>query len=321
MIHRILVRKYIGQSWLLFASLGFALFAFGWVRVWVLKLINMSQFQTIVEQFREFEKFSPIKFDALFTYPGRVGMTFGEPVVLLCVVLWCVSRGSDVVSGELGRGTLEMLLAQPVSRLRLMFSHAVVGVVGLALLTLILWAGIGVGVYATTVEETIPPPSVRIPFVEIDVPIPGTEPVTRSIPMHERVDIKIYAASVFHLFAFGFFLLGLSTMLSSFDRYRWRTIGIVVAFYLVQLVIFGLSKAAQSLAWLQSFTFFTCYKPQQMTALVTDAGMAAPWSLTQPMPEAAFPPLVYPLMLLTLGALAYAVAAWRFATRDLPAPL
>lgn len=321
MIHRVLIRKYIGQSSLLLVALALALFAFAWIRVWVLKLINMSQFQTIVEQFREFEKFSPIKFDALFTYPGRVGMTFNEPVVILCIVLWCVARGSDVVSGELNRGTLEMLLAQPISRGRLLLSHAVVSVTGLALLTLIVWGGIGVGVYATTVEETVPPPTFRVPLVDIDVPIPGTEPVTREVPMRDRVDVKIYAASVFHLFAFGFFLLGLSTMLSCLDRYRWRTIGAVVAIYVVQLVIFGLGRAAESLRWLHSFSFFTCYKPQQMTALATEAGLAAPWSLTQTMPEASFAPLVYPLILLGLGLLFYGVAAWRFATRDLPAPL
>ena len=63
-----------------------------------------GQFRTILEQFREFEKFAPIDFDALFTYPGRVGMTYDEPIVILCVIIWCISRGSDVVSGELGRG-------------------------------------------------------------------------------------------------------------------------------------------------------------------------------------------------------------------------
>ena len=116
LINHVLVRKYISQSMLLFASCGAALFAFAWVRVWVVSLLDMGQFKTILEQFREFEKFSPIEFDAMFTYPGRVGMTFDEPIVILCTVIWCFARGSDVVSGEIGRGTLEMLLSQPISR-------------------------------------------------------------------------------------------------------------------------------------------------------------------------------------------------------------
>ena len=43
---------------LLFLSCGLALFAFAWVRVWVVSLLDMGQFQTILEQFREFEKFA-----------------------------------------------------------------------------------------------------------------------------------------------------------------------------------------------------------------------------------------------------------------------
>ena len=52
MIHRVLIRKYIGQSMILFLACGVALFAFAWVRVWVVSLLDMGQFQTILEQFR-----------------------------------------------------------------------------------------------------------------------------------------------------------------------------------------------------------------------------------------------------------------------------
>lgn len=321
MIHRILVRKYIGQSMLLFASCGLALFAFAWVRVWVVSLLDMGQFQTILEQFREFEKFAPIEFDALFTYGGRVGMTYDEPIVILCTVIWCISRGSDVISGELGRGTLEMLLAQPISRRTLLFSHAAVSVVGLALLCLLVWAGIGVGVMVTTVQESVAPPSFRIPFIDFDIPLTVEDPVKQTIALRDRVDVQAYAASTFHLFSFGFFLLGLSTLFSAFDRYRWRTVGGVVGVYVVQLVMFGLGKSAESLGWLQSMSFFSCYKPQKMTSLVANDGLAAPWSLVERVPEASFPPLVYPLILLGLGLVFYTIAAIHFSRRDLPAPL
>ncbi len=321
MIDRVMVRKYAGQSSLLFVALGAALFAFAWIRVWVVKLLDMGQFQTVLEQFRDFEKLAPIEFEAMLTYPGRVGMTFDEPVVILCTVVWCISRGSDVVSGELNRGTLEMLLAQPISRARLLVSHATVSIIGLALLAMLLWGGITAGVYATTVEETSPPPSMRIPLLDIELPLGVGEATVQRVPMRERVDVRTYAASVFHLFAFGFFLLGLSSMFSAFDRYRWRTIGAVVAIYVLQLVMFGLGKAAETLSWLQSLTFFTCYKPQQMTSLVGESGLAAPWSLVETLPDAMFPPLVYPLFLLAMGTVAYMIAAWQFVRRDLPAPL
>jgi len=321
MISRILVRKYIGQSSLLFYACAMALFSFAWVRVWVVSLLDMGQFQTIVEQFREFEKFAPIEFDSLFTYPGRVGMTFDEPIVILCTVVWCIARGSDVVSGELGRGTLEMLLAQPIRRSTLLFSHATVSISGLVLLCLMVWAGLGLGVYATSVNETVQQPTLQIPFLNVDLPLMIGDPVKQEVPLRDRVDVRTYAASTFHLFAFGVFVLGLSTMLSAVDRYRWRTVGFVVAIYVLQLVMFGVGKAVSSLDWLLSLTFFSCYKPQKMTSLVTDDGLNAPWSLTQVIPDGVFPPLVYPLILVGLGILFYLVAFCSFNKRDLPAPL
>ena len=263
MIDRILLKKYIGQSILLFASCGLALFAFAWVRVWVVSLLDMGQFQTILEQFREFEKFAPIEFDSLFTYPGRVGMTYDEPIVILCVVIWCISRGSDVVSGELGRGTLEMVLSQPISRTRLLLSHATVSVVGLGLLCMLVWAGIGVGVQTTSVKETVPPPTIRIPIIEFDLPLTMGEPEMQTLHLSDRVDVRMFAASTFHLFAFGFFVLGLATLLSSVDRYRWRTIGVTVAIYIVQLVMLGLGKAAESLQFLLSMTFSAATSPKR----------------------------------------------------------
>lgn len=321
MINRVLVRKYISQSMLLFVSCGLALFSFAWVRVWVVSLLDMGQFQTILEQFREFEKFAPIEFDSLFTYPGRVGMTYDEPIVILCIVIWCVARGSDVVSGELGRGTLEMVLAQPIRRTTLLWSHAVVSVTGLALLCLLVWGGIGVGIEVTSVSESVAPPSFRVPILNLDVPLSVGEPKKIEVPLSDRVDPRAFAASTFHLFAFGFFLLGLSSVISSLDRYRWRTVGTVVGIYILQLVMFGLGKAAESLDWLLSFSFFSCYKPQKMTSLVTNGDLFSPWSLAEPVPGGSLPPLVYPLILVVLGAICYGVAALKFSRRDLPAPL
>ncbi|MEM6778613.1 MAG: ABC transporter permease subunit [Planctomycetota bacterium] len=316
-----MLRKNMGQSALLFGSLAVALFGFGWVRVWVVKLLDMSQFQTILEQFRDYEKFAPIEFDALFTYTGRVGMTFDEPIVILCTVIWCIARGSDVVSGELSRGTLEMLLSQPISRARFLLSHATVSVGGLALLCLTLWAGVGTGITTTTLTETIPPPSVTVPLLNITVPLSTAEPEVIQVPMIDRVDPRTYTASVFHLFAFGFFLLGLTSLFSSMDRYRWRTIGFVMTVYVIQLVMYGLGKAAESLSFLQSMAFFNCYKPQKMTELVRDGDLWSPWNWQEPISNGWLPPIAYPMILLTLGIVAYAVAIWHFHRRDLPAPL
>jgi ABC-2 type transport system permease protein len=320
-IHHVLVRKYAGQSLLLWCSCALALFSFCWVRVWVVSLLDMGQFQTILEQFRDFERFAPIGFDALFTHTGRVAMTFDEPIVIFCIVIWCIARGSDVVSGELGRGTLEMVLSQAVSRSTLLASHAIVSIIGLALLCLLVWAGIGIGISTTTISETIPPPSIRIPFTMIEVPLTTAEATTETFLMSDRVDWQSFATGVFSLFAFGFFLLGLSSLFSSFDRYRWRTIGAVVGLYVFQLVIFGLGKSADQLDWLRGFSFFNWYRPQKQIARVTSEGLWAPWSFQGADADAWFGPIVYPLLLIACGTVCYAAAFIIFRKRDLPAPL
>jgi len=320
-LDRMLIRKAIGQSSLLFAALAVTLFAFGWVRVWVVTLLDMQQFQNVLEQFRDYEKFAPISFDALFTYSGRVGMTFDEPIVILCTVIWCIARGSDVVSGELGRGTLEMLLSQPISRAQFLLSHALVSVAGLLLLCLTLWAGMSVGIHVTSLTETISPPSVRVPFTSLVIPLSDEAPQKITVPLSDKVSAMTYTAATFHLFCFGFFLLGLSTLFSSLDRYRWRTIGAVMTVYVIQLVMYGLGKAAESLRFLQGLTFFNCYKPQKMTAMINESGSAAPWNWTQPISDGWLPPMYYPLVLLGLGVICFGIAVAIFRRRDLPAPL
>ena len=74
---------------------------------------------------------SPVDLDQLLTFPGRIAIFFVEPAVLFIVCLWAIARGSDVVSGEVDRGTMEMLLAQPVSRLLILKTQAAVTVSGL----------------------------------------------------------------------------------------------------------------------------------------------------------------------------------------------
>ena len=139
--------------------------------------------------------------------------------------------------------------------------------------------------------------------------------------MSTVVDPLTFAPAVFSLFSLGFFVLGLSTLLSSFDRYRWRTIGMVMAIYVVQLVMFGLGKATERLDWLRGWSFFNCYRPQVQIAEVVAGGWQAPWRLTGPDSHSWFGTGVYPLILIGGGLLCYALAIVIFHRRDLPAPL
>ena len=323
MIDRVLIKYYINQSLLLFAACGAVLFGFAWIRVWVGTFFNLQQYEGMLDQFSEFEDISPVEFSTLLTYHGQVGMVYDEPIVIACIVIWCVSRGSDVVSGNLGRGTLEMLLSQPISRTRLMVSHALVSVLGLATLCGLVWAGISLGIQTNTVQEVIPAPTFHVELfgLEVDVPLGTLESTTQDSPLRDHVDPMTYLAATTHLFAFGFVILAFASFISSLDRYRWRTVGIVVGMYVTQVIFYGLGYASKSASWLLNLTILSCYKPQKMTSLVAEQSISTPFTLQRIDEDLTLAPVFYPLILVCLGIVFFALAIRSFERRDLPAPL
>ena len=80
------------------------------------------------------EQLMPVSFSQVATSAGRIAVAYDDPIVLLLVTVWAISRGSDAVSGELNRGTMEMVLAQPVTRFGVLGTQAAVTLGGAALL-------------------------------------------------------------------------------------------------------------------------------------------------------------------------------------------
>ena len=111
--------------------------------------------------------------------------------------------------------------------------------------------------------------------------------------------------------------------MSSWDRYRWRTIGIVVGLYLVQMVFYIAGLASEQLSWLLHFTFFNAYEP----ALFVNILIRSPeqlWELARFTAEGHYErpgPLGSHLLLLILGSCCFLWATLVFQRRDLPAPI
>src|SRR5690606_12849772 len=125
------------------------------------------------ETFRdEVERFSPISIDALFSYTGRIAIIYEEAIIILCVVIWGVARGTDSVSGELGRGTMEMLLAQPVSRLQILWHQGAVTIGGALLLAATTWLGTFAGIQTLSAKEEKPAPSLVTNLLRLRWPTP-----------------------------------------------------------------------------------------------------------------------------------------------------
>jgi len=342
-------KKAFGEAkWLLLVcALGLFLFAF--VRIWLVSQVEMSRFAEIIGQlWSDLEKFSFVPLSHLLTYPGRIAVLYNEPMVVLLISIWAISRGSDVVSGEISRGTMEMVLSQPVSRLQVMFSQGVVGLLGVVVLCLAAWLGTSAGIGTFKAKESPPPPTLKIPGFDLELPLPfwndpadrrdplddtdepklpfGLERTEREpvrTPLSEKVRPHVLTPATLNLAALGFFLLAMTTMLSSFDRHRWRTIGIAVTLWVAMSLLKVVGMAVEDFAWLQYFSFFTPYSPEWAVYV----GVRNPddvWVLEMlPGPGERFflSPLANNLILIGLGILCYSIAATIFCRRDLPAPL
>ena len=321
-MNRALIKKCLTESQWLLVFCAAAMYAFCWLRVWTIGLLDMGQLSIIVEQFREYERFFPVPVEQLLTYAGRVAVVYDEPVVVVSMSVWAIARGTDAISGELGRGTMEMLLAQPVRRLHVLLTQAAVTVLGAGLLALAAWLGTWTGVATTTVTETIVAPPVMLPGLGISIPSPLNE-AKQQFPLADKVAASDFLPAAANLFCLGFFLAGLSTLMSSWDQYRGRTIGIVMGIYIVQVIIKIVGMADEDLEWMQRFSFMTAYDPERFVSNAVNQPQAT-WAfalrdaaghVTELGASGNF------AILIGLGTIAYAAAAAIFCRRDLPAPL
>ncbi|HUE73080.1 MAG TPA: ABC transporter permease [Pirellulaceae bacterium] len=323
-MNRAVLNKCLVEARLLFAACAVALFAFCWVRVYIISRVDLETFSEIVEKlWDKWADFWPVSLSQLLSYSGRIAVTFDEPIVVLCVSVFAIARGSDVVSGELNRGTMELLLAQPVSRWQVLASQAIVTVAGIVLLSLTAWLGTLAGIMTNTVQETVPPPSIKVPGIGLSIPLSLAKPEKIRVPMRDKVDAEDFIPGAVNLGALGICLAGIGSLASSFDRYRWRTIGLVVGFYVVQTIFKISGMAIAEVAWLKKLTLFTAYEPQKFIATaVHDAENT--WSLLMRNSQGTIfdvGPLGYNLILLGIGLGCYVAAAIVFQKRDLPAPL
>lgn len=322
-----LLKKCWRESRWLLAACAAAIYAFCWLRVWMISRIDTARFEAIIDLLPgDWKKFTPVDVGWLVTYAGRMSLAYDEPIVVFGVSIWAIARGSDCVSGELNRGTMEMLLAQPLSRLQILLHQAAVAVVGLVVLSSAAWLGSYTGIHTTTAREEFRPVwqlPFRIPGISGAVPKVLTEPQIKLTPMSEKVSASDLTPASVLLFSLGFCIAGFSTLVSACDRYRWRTIGIVVGVYVVQTMAKLLGMASETWRWLTYGSFLTVYEPEAIVKQCLDDPDLT-WSLSRY--DAAgewigLGPLGCNLILLGIGYLAYVAAAVIFHRRDLPAPL
>ncbi|MDP6676736.1 MAG: ABC transporter permease subunit [Pirellulales bacterium] len=239
-------------------------------------MIEMNAFQDVLLRAipEDWQKMSGVPFSEVATHVGRVALAFVDPVVVLTATVWGVTRGSDAVSGQLERGTLEMILAQPVRRRALYSTQAFATICGGFCLCVVLYASV---------------------FTAIQFG-----------PWSGKVNPLHFLPAAFNVFGLMVCMSGLATCVSSWDSYRWRTIGILCAFYVTSLLTKLIGRLSETLNWVGYFSVFNAYEPQRLVG-----GDVSDWKLL----------LQYNGILLGIGITGYVIGGYIFSRRDLPAPL
>jgi ABC-2 type transport system permease protein len=181
----------------------------------------------------------------LATASGRISVLYVHLVTLLVCLGWAVGRGSDVVSGEISRGTMDLLATLPVRRFWVVVVSAAVTALGAAVLAVSIWGGSLLGMQTVTLPDTVAP--------------------QRFLP------------GVLNLFSMTFCLAGITALVSAWDRSRWRTVLVAGGFFAVSSVVKMIARLWAPGAWLKYLSFLAAFEPQRLILLDPDTTHSTAW--------------------------------------------
>lgn len=233
--NKALWKKTLVEARALLAACTLLMFVFNWLYVWVSSQVKLGALQEFIASLPEgFQNLSGVPVQDVATVAGRIALGYVDPVILVATAVWGIARGSDVVSGELNRGTMEMLLAQPLRRISVLVVHAIVTLGGAAIIALAAFLGTAAGLATVTLERP--------------------------------VETWLFIAPAVNVFAMGSYVAAIATLVSACDRYRWRTVGLVGGYYVLSMICEVLGKMVEWLGWLRYFTFLAAFEPQPMVS-------------------------------------------------------
>jgi len=220
---------------------------------------------------------------SLFRPTDMLSIGYVHPLVQTILCVWAIGRAAGAVAGEIDRGTMELLLAQPLARYCVILAHLAVDLLTIPVLCLSLWAGNWLGAWLVGVLEL------------------GAAPNSSSL----AVDPRIFAPALASVAALLFAVSGYTMWLSARGRFRGRVLGLAVLITLLQFLVNAVAQLWDTIDVLRVFTVFYYYQPQRAIL-----GRSSPGE-----------DLASVAVLLAVGCVGYALALWTFCRRDLPAPL
>ena len=227
-------KKTWGDQRVLVLSLVALWTAFPWIYIWLSSQIPMPVFQDVLLRAipQDWQRLSGVPFTEVATHAGRVALASVDPVIVLAATVWGITRGSDAVSGQLERGTLEMVLAQPVRRLAVFATQAIATTAAAALLCGVLFAAVYTAVSLG--------------------------------PWAGKVDPLRFVPAASNVFGLMVCMAGIAACVSAADSYRWRTIGILCGFYVFSILAKLVGRLSTSLGWVGYLSILNAYEPQRL---------------------------------------------------------
>lgn len=303
-----------------FVIIALLLFGFQilWVKVTQRAVTQISPFfTTIAERAGVAAKLIE---DQLFSGPGKIVQTLagGEnmhferaadmlsigyvhPLMQIMLCVWAIGRAASALVGELDRGTMELLLAQPIPRGRIVAAHLIVDVIIIPALAFCLWLGTWSG-YQMLGPFDVDMAEVKKQFSMLPFPVV----VNREFL---TVDLWQFFPAIFNIMALMFAVSGVTMAISAGGRFRGQVLGIAVVTFLVMFLVNLVGQLWETISSLRPLTVFYYFQPQKIV-------LNGNWQVSLP-----FGNMNGTWVLLVVGIVGY-IWAWRhFRSRDLPAPL
>ena len=248
-MNRALLKKAVADSWLQLAVCSAILLLFSWLFVWLMSQFDVGAIGFFLKMLPPFAKrLAGAPMAALATPVGQISVLYVHVVTLLVCFGWALGRGSDSVSGEIGRGTMDLILSLPVRRATVVLAPALVTGLGTVVLVGAMTAGITIGLATVSLSEEVAPGQM----------LPGTV----------------------NLFCMVFCATAISSFVSSWSRDRWRAILIAGGFFVVSLILKMAWRLWPGGDWLKYGTFLAAYQPQQFILEDTSGPLALQCNLT-----------------------------------------
>jgi ABC-2 type transport system permease protein len=204
-----------------------------------------------------------------------------HPLTQTILCIWAIGRAAGAIAGEIDRGTMELLLAQPISRSKVLAAHLSIDAVAIPILCLSMWVGTFVGTWLVGLRDHVNPLL--------------------------RTDSGRFVPALLNVAALVFAVSGVTMWLSAAGRFRSRVLGLAVLLALLQFLVNVIGQLWSVLETCRPFTVFYYYQPQ---AIILDLAWYEHKEIWLRLG-----------VLLGVGSAGYGLAWLTFCRRDLPAPL